>query len=75
MTEAIAELPLNPLYPVAMIARHYLVTPRTVVKWITREDEPLKAHRAGGQWRVRHNDLRDFMKIPLHESYPILPSA
>ena len=74
-SEAIADPPGNTLYSVSTIARHYRVVDRTVVKWIGHENDPLKAHRAGGQWRVRHNDLRDFMRIPLHESYPILPSA
>ncbi len=75
MTEAIADPPGNTLYSVTTIACHYKVTNRTVVKWIGRENNPLKAHRAGGQWRIRHSDLREFVQIPAHESYPILSAV
>lgn len=75
MAEAIADPPGNTLYSVAALARHHRLTDRTIVKWIGRENDPLKAHRAGGQWRTRRNDLRDFMKIPLQELYLILPAV
>ena len=51
---------MQELLTVSEVAQLMKVTPQTVLQWIYTKR--LKAYKAGGQWRIRPEDLQLFLK-------------
>ena len=51
---------MQELLTVSEVAQLMKVTPQTVLQWIYTKR--LKAYKAGGQWRIRQEDLQLFLK-------------